>query len=122
MIGIKKLMVVHSMFYIACGTEVEKKFVKHFESCVESLGQILCGDEKLFWFTANNGFVRQVLSKPAQVGLWHYQAVVPLKYGGIFLIFTQMHNAKKNMGKSIPTVEIVKQWIDISKKTTTQML
>ena len=93
MVGIKCLIAVHSMFFIDCGTEEETKLVQNFESCIKTLVQVLCGNEKLVWFTRSHNLVRQVLSKPSQLIFWNYQAVVQFSCGGVWLSYCRMHNA-----------------------------
>ena len=49
---------------------------ENFQSIIESLGQAVAGDEKLFHFTGDTPFLRHVPSKPDQVGLWNYELCV----------------------------------------------
>ena len=45
-----------------------------FQSLLKSVGEVLCGDEKLFRFTGMGAIVRKVITKPARIVIWHYQA------------------------------------------------
>ena len=53
---------------------------------LSSLGEVLCGNEKLFRFTGRGGIVGKVPRKPARIGIWHYQAVVMLPTDNPFLL------------------------------------
>ena len=79
-------------------------------SLLSSLGEILCGDEKLFRFTGKGGIVRKVPNKPAIVGIWHYQATVMLSNGEPFLEHTRVHGTASNLGESTQTTSIVLGW------------
>ena len=54
------------------------------------LGEVLCGDEKLFRFTGKGGIVRKGPNKPAKVGIWHYQGTVMYSNGEPFLVYTRV--------------------------------
>ena len=84
--GFRKTALVHSKVYITGGGEHELLLNRRFQSLLSSLGEVLCGDEKLFRFTGRGGIVRKVPKKPARVGIWHYQAVVMLPTDNPFLL------------------------------------
>ena len=59
---------------------------KNLQASLSTLGETLCGDETLFRFTGMGGIVRKVPSKPAKIGIWHYQALVFLPTVKSFLV------------------------------------
>ena len=76
--GIRKTLRVQSKVYVTCGGDKERLLNRQLQRMLSSLGEVLCGDEKLFRFTGRGGIVRKVPRKPARIGIWHYQAVVQL--------------------------------------------
>eukprot|EP00957_Ditylum_brightwellii_P046009 3490298-Ditylum_brightwellii.AAC.1 len=64
---------------------------KNFNDVILSFGNGFYGDEKLFRYTGQSGYVRKVPNKPAHIGLWHYQGIIVLKSGDPYLVSTQMH-------------------------------
>ena len=84
-----------------------------FQNALSTLGEVLCGDEKLFYFTGSSGMVRTVPSKPARVGIWHYQACVFLENNLPFLVFTRAHSASTSLDMHVQTATIVSEWAAI---------
>ena len=85
-----------------------------------SLGEVLCGDEKLFRFTGKDEIVRKVRNKPSKVGIWHYQETVMLSIGEPFLVYTRAHDTASNMRESTQTATIVLEWEDLVQKLIDQ--
>ena len=57
---------VRSKVYITCGGYQETLLNRQLQRMLSSLGEVLCGDEKLFRFTTRGGIVRKVPKKPAK--------------------------------------------------------
>ena len=89
---------IHAKVHITGGGDLEKRLCAQFQSLVVSLGEVLCCDEKLFRFTEMGGIVRKVPSKPARIGIWHYQGVVTLPNEDPLLVYTRTHNKSSNFG------------------------
>lgn len=87
-----------------------------FQGIVQSLGDSVAGDEKLFHFTGQSIDIRLVLSKPDRIGLWFYELCSPLSYGGSYLLWTKLHHCDPSIAQSIPTSQVVKSWSDVVKK------
>ena len=111
--GYRKTQLVQNKVYITCGGEQEKRFNRQLQSMLSSLGEVLCGDERLFRFFGRGGIVRKVPRRPARVGIWHYQAVVLLPTGDPYLAYTMVHNTFANAGESTQTANVVNDWADI---------
>ena len=88
--GIRKTLRVQSKVYVTCGGDQERLLNRQLQRMLSSLGEVLCGDEKLF--RGRGGIVRKVPRKPARIGIWHYQAVVMLPTDDPFLAYTSVHN------------------------------
>ena len=102
---------LHTHFIIT--SEEEKLLCNTLLKMVISLGEYVVGDEKLFRFTENSGFIRLVLSKPDKIGLWNYMLAAKLSNGKPFLLYVKFHNASKALGESIPTSSIINEWADV---------
>lgn len=113
--GLTRLRRMQQVFFVAVGEE-EKALCDAWQCCLSRLGEVLCGDEKLFKFTAQSGIVRQVPSKPAKIGVWHYQAAVFLENNSPLLVFTRCHNVSKKMDMSITTAEVIGDWLAVIDK------
>lgn len=61
---------LHTHFLIT--TEEEKTLCNNLLKLVVQLGEYVAGDEKLFHFTGNSGFIRLCPNKPDRIGLWNY--------------------------------------------------
>eukprot|EP00957_Ditylum_brightwellii_P103875 7913039-Ditylum_brightwellii.AAC.1 len=55
--------------FIRCDTAKEKKLSENFYDAILFLGDSFSGDEKLFCYTGQSGYVRKVPNKPARIGL-----------------------------------------------------
>ena len=51
-------------------------------------------------------------SKPARVGLWHFQGAVPLQNGLPYIAHTKLNNANKAAGETSHTVYVMTEWAD----------
>ena len=111
--GIRKTLRVQSKVYVTCGGDQERLLNRQLQRMLSSLGEVLCGDEKLFRFTGRGGIVRKVPRKPARIGIWHYQAVVMLPTDDPFLAYTSVHNTSGSLGESTQTAQIVNEWADL---------
>lgn len=60
-----------SNFFIS--REEETLLSDNFQSIVQHVGEYVCGDEKLFRFTGNSGYIRMCPNKPDRIGLWTYE-------------------------------------------------
>ena len=106
-----------SLFYID-HEEGEAEFVsKRMAKIFQSFGDMVSGDEKLFFYSGYSQYTRQVKNKPAGVGLWMYQASVLLKCGKPCLIYTRMHNSNKQKGMHVKCHEIIKTWAEMIQDT-----
>ena len=82
--------------YVTCGGDQERLLNRQLQRMLSSLGEVLCGDEKLFRFTGRGGIVRKVPRKPARIGIWHYQAVM-LPTDDPFLAYASVHNTSGSL-------------------------
>lgn len=115
-VGVDRLYLAHRVFFLRFGEEEEGRLVDLIQETVNSLGQCLCCDEKLFRYVGQHGFVRLVPNKPARLGIWHYQCIVQLANGSQYIIYTRGHNADKKQGQTIPTADIVQDWLAIAEE------
>lgn len=92
--------------------EISGLISRKFCSIIDSLGQYVAGDEKLFKFTGNSTNVRLVVSKPDRVGLWFYELCGELQSGLPFLLHVFLHH---NQEGTITVDSVVKRWIDVMK-------
>ena len=111
--GFRKTYLIHRRVYIGQDGEQQKDLNRSFQAVLSSLGEFLCGDEKLFRFTAHAGIVRSVPNKPARVGIWHYQAVVMLPTREPFLVYTRTHDTTSSLDQTTQTSSVVGEWSDI---------
>ena len=103
----KKLM---EMYFIDYENEEAKKVSENMKNIFKTFGDMISGDEKLFFYTGMSGYVRKVITKPGSIGLWMYQACVPLKCGKPCLVYTRMHDSNKQAGKVVKCHEIIQEW------------
>ncbi len=87
---------------------------KRFRACLRHVGRVMCGDEKLLYFTGDSGFIRLVPSKPDKIGLWFFENCVVLKGKLPFLIYARLSNANTKMDMAVPAGEVVREWADIA--------
>jgi len=86
----------------------------------KSFGDMISGDEMLFYCTGKSGYVRKVVSKPGSIGLWMYQACVSLKCGLPSLVYSMMHTSNKQSGTFVKCHEIIKEWGNMIKASYTK--
>ena len=98
------------MFHIDYKNGESEKVSKRMANIFTKLGDQVSGDEKLFPYTGFSKNVRKVPSKPSRVGLWMYQACVPLKCGLPCLVYTRMHVSDKELGTAVKCHDIIKEW------------
>lgn len=113
----KKLL---EMFFIDYNGIESKKLSDNMSKQFQSFGDMISGDEKLYYYTGKSGYVRKVVSKPRSIGLWMYQACVSLKCGLPCLVYTRMHTSNKQSGTVVKCHEIIKEWGDMIKTSYTQ--
>lgn len=82
----------------------------NFVSVIDSLGQYIAGDEKLFHYTGDSPHVRLVPSKPDRVGLWFYQLAGRLRNNLPFLLDTFMHDSSTGV---IKVSSVVQRWANV---------
>ena len=111
--GFQKTYLIHRRVYIGRDREQQQDLNRFFQAGLSSLGEFLCGDEKLFRFTAHAGIVHSVPNKPARVGIWHFQAVVMLPTREPFLVYTRTHDTTSSLGQTTQTFSVVGEWSDI---------
>lgn len=93
------------------------KVISHnFRSCLSSLGEYICGDEKLIHYTGNSAFIRLVPSKPDKIGFWFFELVCKLPNGAPFMIYGRFSNSSPAENIKIPVSEVVKEWGTIAKE------
>ena len=83
------------MYFIDYENEEAKKVSENMKNIFKTFGDMISGDEKLFFYTGMSGYVRKVITKPGSIGLWMYQACVPLKCSKPCLVYTRMHDSNK---------------------------
>lgn len=88
----------------------------NFQSCMDDLGQIIVGDEKLLHFTGNTIDVRDIKSKPDRIGLWFYQLMATLPNDTQFMLHTKLWEAEPSIKVSMPVHRVVKEWCDVVKR------
>ena len=62
-------MRIYDVFLLRMGTLDEKELSDNFEAMISYMGDTLAGDEKLFRYTGNSGYVRMCPNKPAKMGI-----------------------------------------------------
>ena len=81
---------IHRHFFLSGGAQkMESTLNKQIQSLVNTTGEALAGDEKLFRYTGRSGLVRLCPNKPAKTGIWHCQLVCYLPSGLPVLISTK---------------------------------
>ena len=92
------------------GTLDEKELSDNFEAMISyPWDDTLAGDEKLFRYTGNSGYVRMCPNKPAKMGIWSYQAVVFLANELPFLVYTKAHLAPSALDMTLQTHTVVRE-------------
>jgi hypothetical protein len=90
--------------------EFTDEISQNFQNLVLYLGQYIAGDEKLFFFSGNSGYVRLCISKPDRVGLWFYELCGRLQVGEKelpYLLDFLMHDSLR---ERVTTTAVVKRW------------
>ena len=101
---------LHTHLYIKGGTIEEEELSLNFQNVFKKLGQVLSGDEKLFFFSGKSGLIRYCPNKPTKMGLWNYQRCVMLSCQKPFLIFNKLQTSNFDSSKKSKISEIVKKW------------
>ena len=86
----------------------------YVRECVAHLGSSISGNKKFFKFSGTHAWVRKVITKPARIGIWHYQAVCILADGLPFLLYSKPHTGSKVTQTTIPTSSIIEEWINMA--------
>ena len=89
----------------------------NFRNAIHILGQILCGDEKLFRYTGHTSNTRACKSKPARVGIWFYQAVALLPNTLPFLVSTEAHFIDPEFENRLTMADMIKNWTTLANNT-----
>lgn len=113
--GVHCLRAVHRLLYIRLGTSEEARLTDAARSTISSFGKAVAGDEKLFRYTGKHSWVRQVITKPAKVGIWHYQSVCLLPPNLPFLFYSRAHTTIKKDGEQTTTASVIKDWMNATK-------
>ena len=69
------------MYYISYDNGEEEFVSKRMAFVFQAFGDMVSGDEKLFFYSGYSQYTRMVKNKPAGTGIWMYQAAVLLKCG-----------------------------------------
>lgn len=85
----------------------------NFQSVVARLGEYVSGDEKLDHFTGNSGNIRLVPSKPARIGLWHYQLVGIINNTKPYLLDAHLSCPNTQVGHSDFMGNVVNRWASV---------
>jgi hypothetical protein len=91
-----------------------------FLSIVDSLGQWVAGDEKLFKFAGRSTILRLVPKKPDKLGIWNYELCGRLRDGSSYLLYVRSHIRNSKLGEGIPVSEVVSAWGNIVKDHSTE--
>ena len=86
------------------------------QGILRHIGDYVAGDEKLFHYTGETGYIMTVPSKPARIGLWIYQLVCELENGLPFLTHFQMMASQSFRLERAPVDEAVAGWIRVVNK------
>jgi hypothetical protein len=116
--GIHTVKMLRTTFIL--GKEEEPLLAKQYQSKVSSLGQWVAGDEKLFRWTGESGYLRVVPGKDDYIGFWHYMMAGRLASGKSFLLYSKLHAAQTKLGEKVKCAEVVSEWADIVKNKSTE--
>jgi hypothetical protein len=100
--------------------EDEAILSSQFQEAVESLGQFVAGDEKLFKWTGESQWVRVCPQKEDEVGLWNYELVGQLPNDLGFLLYVKSHTCETVLGGGIQCAAVVRDWGRIVKDKGTE--
>ncbi len=101
---------MHAWFQLS--PENEDEINAKFEDLVFYLGEYVAGDEKLWKFLGESGWLRKVLSKPDKIGHWFYELCLALSNGRSFLLNLKLHKAAEEEG-IIHVDSVVKTWTEV---------
>ena len=107
--GLLRLQTLISAMQMAANNPIVEELNSNFKAAVYCPGQVFCGDEKLVCFTGHHKFVRQMKSKPSQMGIWFYQEVMILGSGRPFLMTTKAHFVPDEAKTTLKTAHIINQ-------------
>lgn len=65
----------------------ERYLSTQFVSIIDSLGQWVAGDEKLFKFAGRSTILRLVPKKPDKLSIWNYELCGRLRDGSLYLLY-----------------------------------
>lgn len=105
---------LESVIALCCllSQEYSSDLSANFVSVIESLGQYIAGDEKLFHYTGDSPHVRLFPSKPDRVGLWFYQLAGRFSNNLPYLLDTFMHDSSTG---TVKVSTVVERWADVIK-------
>ena len=106
-----KVLTIHTGWYISYKDTAELN--SNLSSAVARMGESAPGDEKLFHFTGNSGWIRKVPTKPDRIGSWNYELTIKLSCNLPYLIYTSTHCININIGEKIPCAQIMDDWADM---------
>jgi hypothetical protein len=86
--GINFIEKLKAHFHIS--VKEETLFQKNFLVAIISLGQWVAGDEKLFRFWGNSGWIQICPNKPDHIGIWIYELTAKVFY--IIIVFCYVNN------------------------------
>ena len=101
-----------AMSRIIITSDLEEELSMNFKKVIQNIGQTACADKKLYHYTGQSGFIKQVLNKPARIGHWFYQLTVSFSSGRIFLMYMKIHNSIAGVS-TIPVSTVVNDWINV---------
>jgi len=101
-----------AMSRLLINSDMEEELSLNFQKVIQNIGQIACADEKLYHFTGQSGYIKQVLNKPARIGHWFYQLTTSFSSGRIYLMYVKIHNSISGVS-TIPVSSVVNDWIKV---------
>ena len=104
---------LHGVFSVNVDSVDEFQLSENWNKAFRTFGDYASGDEKLFRYTGYSGFVRLVKSKPAGLGLWHFQLCIRLGNGKPFCVFSCMHSSLDDNGRTMKCIDVVKEWANL---------
>lgn len=96
--------------------EDESKMRCNILDTIVELGEIVSGDEKLFEYRGESGYIRVCKAKHAQIGLWSYQLCGKLASDNPYSIYFRGHRLDYEDPESITTADVMLDWIHIIEK------
>jgi hypothetical protein len=112
--GINTIEMLISRFHIP--KEFYKQLADRFIAVIIQPGRALPGDEKLLRFLGDSSLVRQIPTKPDQIGFWFYELMARFSNDDFFILYARAQDSCKGIDESIPTIEVIKEWGEIIKK------